>query len=454
MKMTKWIALLLCALMCVSVFAGCNNNTPNETEAPETDAPVTDAPETDAPKEPAKLTATWTYENGAAGIADGSIKIFSETNSGSITVNWGADGKPLPGYAPIGSGLMRKNVESTIEFPTNTLIPVGATEILVFLANISTEIPEAVIEIDASKQSGKANETPKYTVGIVSDVLTDGEKYAKALNYFKEQGVSAVVVIGDFVGFRETWQINDDPEGVKADALAEFNGVMTTAADAIANLGAPIYYVSGENDMLTLYGDPTLPTAFGITEEENIQYYEREIGGDVFLFVGSSQKVHTKKVYDTEAAKFLRSKLKEYEDRNVYLFTQFPLKGTVGNIAYGEDYLYPSDELSTTVDSQFKRYLKEYENLVHISAETGFSYTLTQYDKNLVCSLGEENAYSPMLHVPALTPVVNTGTSLGDPDAFMTEGAILAVYEGHAELLAVDVEAKTFITPACVYIEK
>ncbi len=440
--------MLLCALMVVGVFAGCTGDGGTETDAPETDAPA------------AKLAAEWIHAtdeagnviDAGAGVAAGAIKIFSESTSGNITVKWGANGTPIEGYSAIGSGLMRKNVETVIEFSQNALIPVGANQILVYLANVSTEVPEAVIDIAPEKQSGQAGTAPKYTVGIISDVLCDGEKYAKALTYFKNAGVSAVIVIGDFASSWEAWE-NTDENGaaLSAEKTGEMLACIEAAKSVTDGWNVPIYYVRGENDKAI--ADETLFGAFTYAEGDATLYYRAEIGGDLFLFVGS-ENVPTRKIYNSEAQKFLRNQLKDNEDRNIYLVTQFPLKETAGNITYGDDYLYPSEELASTADSQIRRYLKSYSNLVHISAETGFSYTLIQYDKSLVCSdaNGENAALS--LHIPALTPITNSGTNIGTPDPFLTEGAILAVYDGHAELLAVDMEADEYISNACVYIDK
>lgn len=284
----------------------------------------------------APLSATYKLKNDTDGMADGTltIKLPEDHGADDIYMWWGNDSGKLPGY----TRLARFKVTGTTithQMTANTLIPEGATKLMIYTYNESNGISKDCIEVKlpagaASKDLGKVlsefqvvsdihirsaaadDEYSKHFIGMLEDVVKNSPNSV------------GIFAAGDNVD-----------RGDKPEYWTYFNKYYTSVKGA-----PPMYLGIGnheyigtdyKNGLTQFLKNVKLPGEDAPTKS----YYDCWVNGYHYVFIGSDQTGSSYLGKDQLA--WLEETLAENRDgRPIFLFHHQPMLNTVSGSSSAE----------------------------------------------------------------------------------------------------------------------
>lgn len=382
------------------------------------------------------LRLMYDFAGGSRGYAQGTLQLISASSSsdGAYEIYWADDKGALKGYEKItevtlgGSGAVK-----TYDFIPTNAIPVGATRIIAVKDNV--EKAEYILPTEKTIKEEKL-----YSFGLLSDVHVDGDgndtafsisDFEKALTYFKDEGVNAVCVSGDVTADGRTCDITEYKRIVQEHPTI------------------PVYVARGNHDC---FNQCTLEE-YTANIESNGLYFEKNISGDIFLFVGMAEADYSNSIFTTEELDWLEEKLIQYKNKRVFLF-EHVFMPPVGNIAN----LYPYTGLSTSgiASKRFIDLMSHYRNVIFCSGHSHLEFELQRVGDNANCSPRTEGlchrVHTPSCAKPRANDVSTPDIGANTYDRYeASEGYIVDVYPGYIILRGRDFVKDTFL-PLAQYI--
>ena len=361
----------------------------------------------------------YSFSNEENGYAYGSVALLSNDskNDGNYTICWADSNGKLNEYKDIVSVTLNGTMAITYEFILTNAIPKEATRIVA--------IKDGAIKASYNIPSNKLNtDTKLYSIGLLSDIhidVTDDQSnsvsdFQNALSRFKTENVTAICCTGDTV-----------VDGTQAE-VEKFIEVKNSST-------IPMYIARGNHDCR----DYSL--ANWDLVEPNGRYFEKEIGGDIYLFMGMKAESYNLDLFSTDQLNWLEERLKKYENRRVFLFEHVFIEPT-GNVHN----LYPYSSMGN-VDGQpgkiFRNLMAKYRNVILFTGHSHLEFQLQRLSDNANCSERTESlchrVHIPSCAKPRANDVStedvkgNTYTNYGS-----SEGYVMDVYKDYIILKGIN----------------
>ena len=361
----------------------------------------------------------YSFSNEANGYAYGSVALLSNDskNDGNYTICWADANGKLNDYKDIVSLTLSGTMAITYEFILTNIIPKEATRIVA--------IKDGIIKASYNIPSNKLNtDTKLYSIGLLSDIhidVTDDKSdsvsdFQNALSRFKTENVTAICCTGDTV-----------VDGTQAE-VEKFIEVKNSTT-------IPMYIARGNHDCRSY------SLANWNLVEPNGQYFEKEIGGDIYLFMGMKAENYNLDLFSTDQLNWLEERLKKYENRRVFLFEHVFVEPT-GNVHN----LYPYSSMGN-VDGQpgkiFRNLMAKYRNVILFTGHSHLEFQLQRLSDNANCSERTESlchrVHIPSCAKPRANDVStedvkgNTYTNYGS-----SEGYVMDVYQDYIILKGIN----------------
>lgn len=411
-----------------------------------------------APQPPADgidVTLDYKYADSDAGCAAGTLTLESNFDS-DYQMYWGdsanekltvtiQSGKTLSysKFAEVttsrGSGSVTLN-----EF---SAIPENAQNILVY----HDKEMLASYAVPYNKQT--VSEIPVYEFGALSDVhfnrytstgtdITE-QAFPRALDFFKDNGVSFVGVCGDLSSRGEN------------SAYERFNAISS-------NYNFPVYSCKGNHDCYEkfdfnawsanmnpgVFGDET---ADGILARSDNGYdFVYTLNGDIFIFLSQISSTYAPyvQILTDDQLSWLTQQLQKYSDKRVYLFfhtflnaPDLPYAMGEGNLIndYGISYSLPYFK-GNRDEVYFAKLLKKYKNVIFFNGHSHWAYEMQSYNPRLNIT-DYDGTTAAMVHVSSVaaprTSDIKSPSIVSNPGT-MSEGLLIKVYNGHIIVSGVD----------------
>lgn len=318
----------------------------------------------------------YSFSNEANGYAYGSVALLSNDakNDGNYTICWADANGKLNDYKDIVSVTLNGTMAITYEFILTNTIPKEATRIVA--------IKDGIIKASYNIPSNKLNtDTKLYSIGLLSDIhidVTDDKSnsvsdFQNALSRFKTENVTAICCTGDTV-----------VDGTQAE-VEKFIEVKNSTT-------IPMYIARGNHDCR----DYSLAN-WNLVEPNGV-YFEKEIGGDIYLFMGMKAESYNLDLFSTDQLNWLEERLKKYENRRVFLFEHVFVEPT-GNVHN----LYPYSSMGN-VDGQpgkiFRNLMAKYRNVILFTGHSHLEFQLQRLSDNANCSERTESLCH-RVHIPS-----------------------------------------------------
>ncbi len=229
----------------------------------------------------APKSAAYQSANAGLGRADGTLTIVhGEKKPEKYTILWANADGPLAGYTEV-STIACTGAETVYTVTPNTLVPLGADRLLVYAVNGKTrsdkpavaKLPDGAGSYDLGK--------PLAELQVMSDIHINpsdnhihNKHFAAALADIKKLAPNS---IGIFVN----GDVADHGQRNEYDAL---NRLVKAAGEGLP----PVYYAIGNHDICGGQSAEAQIAQFlkGTNNDSETVYFEREIGGYRFIFLG------------------------------------------------------------------------------------------------------------------------------------------------------------------------
>ncbi len=423
-----------------------------------------------------------------AGFAQGLITITpaqSSAQSGYYLVYYTSGSGLLEGYDELASAPITGN-SVRIEIKDGTMIPQGATGIAVFESAASyLDTPPAIstakakCDIPASKQLTLGN--AELVFGLASDVHMNYEgtgagahkKWENALNFFKNNGATHIVVTGDMTGDAS------DGEGLGPDFTLEnqykkYMSLVTAAgytketaieclgnhSNTTADRGLFTTYTSGSNEVHPFDGSGYFYVLMkgqnGAKDNLFIMLQQELDGAESGYKANQSANVDN---FSKEQMDWFENLLAKYgndENTNVFVLCHSPFR----NYGAGEKYDGGYTALLTFKDEypqnmRLKHLLETYKDVTVFSGHTHQSL----YDALNYSDMG--NTFAHTVHVPSTAAPraykngVNTAwydTHKATDATYGSESYVVRVYSDYVVYMGYNVATGRYIPKGCLIV--
>lgn len=319
---------------------------------------------------------TYTLKNETDGMADGTVTVkLSATNlAKDIVMYWGnAEGK-LAGYTALAK--FKTNGETTVthEMTANTVIPTGATKLLVYTAS-GSQVSEECYTVDLPEGSAhKGFGTPIATFQVISDIHLNSDNTHLYNTNFKKvlqdiaangAGSSGIFINGD---------IANNGKAVEYENMWTIYNEVKSAGATLPN----IYLSIGNHDFYgnNAYADSVelfLKNAYltdGTTHPDKL-YYDFWLNGYHYIFLGTDRypinKVNA--FLNDEQLEWLDETLAEDREsgKPVFVFLHQSLYETVAGSFEGQGWN------GATPDAKIRNVLKKYPEVIFFNGHSHWS---------------------------------------------------------------------------------
>ena len=315
-------------------------------------------------KAKAPISVTYTLDNEKDGMADGklTVKLPEGHNADDIYMWWGNDSGKLAGY----TRLARFKVTGTTvthNMTANTLIPQGATKLLVYSYNDANGLSEDCFEVKlpegaASKDLGKV----LSEFQIVSDIHIKGDATHEYSKHF-------VAMLNDVVknspNSAGIFTVGDNVDrGDKPEYWTYFNNLYKSVS------GAPAIYIgignheyigtSYESGLKQFLANVKLPDGAAPTAVN----YDCYVNGYHYIYIGTSE-TGTSAAISRDVLRWLDETLKKDTDgKPAFLFLHQPMLNTVSGSSTSEGWSGISNH------KELKSVLDKYPNVIMFNGHT------------------------------------------------------------------------------------
>ena len=365
------------------------------------------------------LRLSHSFSNETSGYAYGSIALssYGATNDGTYNICWGNASGKLSDYKDIASFTLSGNMVKTYDFIPTNIIPKEATKILA--------IKDNEIKAEYIIPSNKLNaDTKLYSIGLLSDIHIDVTNdqsnsvsdFQNALSRFKAENVTAICCTGDTV-----------VDGTQAE-VEKFIEVKNSTT-------IPMYIARGNHDCRSY------SLANWNLVEPNGVYFEKEVGGDIYLFMGLNAENYTDNIFTTAQLDWLEQRLEYYKNRRVFLFEHVFIE-PVGNVHN----LYPYSSMGNTEGQPAKRFrdlMKKYRNIILFTGHSHLEFILQRLGDNANCS-ERTSILCHRVHIPSCAQPRANDESTEDIKANTyakygsSEGYVMDVYQNYIILKGIN----------------
>lgn len=361
----------------------------------------------------------YSFSNEANGYAYGSVALLSNdsANDGNYTICWADANGKLNDYKDIVSVTLNGTMAITYEFILTNAIPKEATRIVA--------IKDGAIKASYNIPSNKLNtDTKLYSVGLLSDIhidVTDDKSnsvsdFQNALSRFETENVTAICCSGDTV-----------VDGTQAE-VEKFIEVKNSTT-------IPMYIARGNHDCRDY------SVANWNLVEPNGVYFEKEIGGDIYLFMGMKAESYNLDLFSTDQLNWLEERLEYYKNRRIFLFEHVFIEPT-GNI----NGLYPYDSMGN-VEGQpgkiFRNLMAKYRNVILFTGHSHLEFILQRLGDNANCS-ERTDSLCHRVHIPSCAKPRSNDVSTEDVNKNTytnygsSEGYVMDVYQDYIILKGIN----------------
>lgn len=361
----------------------------------------------------------YAFSNEVNGYAYGSVALLSNdsANDGNYTICWADANGKLNDYKDIVSVTLNGTMAITYEFILTNAIPKEATRIVA--------IKDGAIKASYNIPSNKLNTDNKlYSIGLLSDIhidVTDDESNSvsdlqNALSRFETENVTAICCSGDTV-----------VDGTQAE-VEKFIEVKNSTT-------IPMYIARGNHDCRDY------SVANWNLVEPNGVYFEKEIGGDIYLFMGMKAESYNLDLFSTEQLNWLENRLEYYKNRRVFLFEHVFVEPT-GNI----NSLYPYNSMGS-VEGQpgkiFRNLMAKYRNVILFTGHSHLEFILQRLGDNANCS-ERTDSLCHRVHIPSCAKPRSNDVSTEDvkentyTNYGSSEGYVMDVYQDYIILKGIN----------------
>lgn len=361
----------------------------------------------------------YSFSNEANGYAYGSVALLSNdsANDGNYTICWADANGKLNDYKDIVSVTLNGTMAITYEFILTNAIPKEATRIVA--------IKDGVIKASYNIPSNKLNtDTKLYSIGLLSDIhidVTDDKSNSvsdlqNALSRFKTENVTAICCSGDTV-----------VDGTQAE-VEKFIEVKNSTT-------IPMYIARGNHDCRDY------SVANWNLVEPNGVYFEKEIGGDIYLFMGMKAESYNLNLFSTEQLNWLKNRLEYYKNRRVFLFEHVFIEPT-GNI----NGLYPHSSMGNVEEQPgkiFRNLMAKYRNVILFTGHSHLEFILQRLGDNANCS-ERTDSLCHRVHIPSCAKPRSNDVSTEDvkentyTNYGSSEGYVMDVYQDYIILKGIN----------------
>ena len=362
---------------------------------------------------------SYSFSNETSGYAYGSVALSSDdsANDGTYTICWADASGKLNDYKDITSFTLSGNTVKTYEFILTNAIPKEATRIVA--------IKDGAIKASYNIPSNKLNtDTKLYSIGLLGDIhidVTDDKSnsvsdFQNALSRFKTENVTAICCSGDTVA-----------DGTQAE-VEKFIEVKNSTT-------IPMYIARGNHDCRDY------SVANWNLVEPNGVYFEKEIGGDIYLFMGMKAESYNLDLFSTDQLNWLEERLEYYKNRRVFLFEHVFIEPT-GNI----NGLYPYESMGN-VEGQpgkiFRNLMVKYRNVILFTGHSHLEFILQRLGDNANCS-ERTDSLCHRVHIPSCAKPRSNDVSTEDvkentyTNYGSSEGYVMDVYQDYIVLKGIN----------------
>lgn len=362
---------------------------------------------------------SYSFMDETSGYAYGSVALSSNdtTNDGTYTICWADANGKLNDYKDIASFTLSGSMVVTYEFISTNIIPKEATRVVA--------IKDGLIKASYRIETNRLNtDTKLYSIGLLSDIhidVTDDQSdsvadFQRAINRFKTENVIAICSTGDTVV---------DGSQKETEKFIEIKNS--------ANI--PMYIARGNHDCRSY------SLANWNLVEPNGVYFEKEIGGDIYLFMGMNAEDFNTSLFTTEQLNWLEERLEYYKNRRVFLFEHVFIEPT-GNIKS----LYPYSSMGK-VEGQpgqmFRNLMAKYRNVILFTGHSHLEFILQRLGAIANCS-ERTNSLCHRVHIPSCAKPRANDETTEDVSANTyskygsSEGYVMDVYQDYIILKGIN----------------
>ena len=294
-------------------------------------------------------------------------------------------------------------------------------------------ISAAMMVSMALQSSASANDGKLYSIGMLSDVHIDGDgddeshsisDMHRALNKFRDSGINNVCISGDVTH-----------DGRKED-LQAYRDIKNAHGDM------NIYATRGNHDNNNHSADLGEFTKY---VESNGLYFEKNINGDVYLFVGMARYDYENPFTDDEM-NWLEGRLEAYKNQRVFVIEHLYIPPT-GDVAS----LYKGSGMGTSNTSQrYRDLMNKYKNVIMFSGHSHLNFDLERISSDANVSQVTDNLCA-QVHVPSCAKPRNNDAWTPDVEENTytfhegSQGYIMDVYQDKVVLKAIDFATDTVV---------
>ena len=281
--------------------------------------------------------------------------------------------------------------------------------------------------------SASANDGKLYSVGMLSDIHIDGDgndeshsisDMHRALNKFRDSGINNVCIAGDVTH-----------DGRKED-LKAYRDIKNTHGDM------NIYTARGNHDNNNHSADLGEFTKYA---ESNGLYFEKNINGDVYLFVGMARYDYENPFTDDEM-NWLEGRLEAYKNQRVFVIEHLYIPPT-GDVAS----LYKGSGMGNSNTSQrYRDLMNKYKNVIMFSGHSHLNFNLERISSDANVSQVTDNLCA-QVHIPSCAKPRNNDAWTPDVEENTysfhegSQGYIMDVYQDKVVLKAIDFATDTVV---------
>lgn len=365
------------------------------------------------------IDLSYSFMDETSGYAYGSVALSSNdtTNDGTYTICWADANGKLNDYKDIASFTLSGSMVVTYEFISTNIIPKEATRVVA----IKDGLIKASYHIEANRLN---TDTKLYSIGLLSDIhidVTDDESdsvedFKRAIRRFEREGVIAICASGDMVV---------DGTQAEVEKMIELKNSTTI----------PMYIARGNHDCRSY------SLANWNLVEPNGVYFEKEIGGDIYLFMGMNAESFNTSLFTTEQLNWLEERLEYYKNRRVFLFEHVFIEPT-GNIKS----LYPNGSIGK-VEGQpgqmFRNLMARYRNVILFTGHSHLEFILQRLGDIANCS-ERTNSLCHRVHIPSCAKPRANDETTEDVSANTyskygsSEGYVMDVYQDYIILKGIN----------------
>ena len=326
---------------------------------------ITDNPENYTTTAPSNVT--YTLKDSTSGFADGTLNITlpQNHNATDIYMWWGDNNGKLEGYTMLSKFKIPSGKSSfTHQMTPNTIIPKGATKLLVYTYGSSKGLSQSAFECKLPNDINyiDINMKPEVEFQVLSDIHISDSSHTHNANFIKalqdiavtELYSQGIFVVGDMVDnggndqhWRNFWSIYDNVNGART--LPHM--YISLGNHDTWNLGSYDKVLSKFLSNLRMPNGAAKPTT---------AYYETWIGDYQFISLATttipSDSCHA--IIGDAQYKWLEQKLKANKtDNPIFIFMHQALENTVAGSATEEGWWGIED------DDKLRELLKEYPQI-------------------------------------------------------------------------------------------